>query len=277
VTVAYGIAETIGFRPHMEDAHAIWDEEQFGFFSAEVYDGHGGSLAAVLAAEVLTPYFLHHRGNGQRGKADEKVLSAEALREAYLDTDRYIIGQRTGSGTAAATLYLHNDRFLAANAGDVRIVVGQGKGALELTKDHKPDLPEEKARIEALGGKVISYDVARVEGTLSMSRALGDAPLKPFVTAEPRIAEGVLGKENDVAVVACDGIWDVMTSEEAVALARSGTGPEDAARLLQTRALERGSMDNITVVVLDLRGYTALCGRSRLSIVRVLDRALVAA
>jgi serine/threonine protein phosphatase PrpC len=62
-----------------------------------------------------------------------------------------------------------------------------------------------------------------------------------------------------------------------VALARSGTGPEDAARLLQTRALERGSMDNITVVVLDLRGYTALCGRSRLSIVRVLDRALVAA
>ena len=258
----------------MEDAHAIWDEEQIGFFSAEVYDGHGGSLAAVIAAEVLTPYFLSRSRNGQRGKADGEILSAEALREAYLDTDRYIIDQRTGSGAAAAVLYLHKGRFLAANAGDVRIVIGQGKGALTLTRDHKPDLPEEKARIEALGGRVISFDVARVEGTLAMSRALGDAPLKPFVTAEPRIAEGVLGKENDVAVVACDGIWDVLTSEEAVALARSGAGPEDAARLLQTRALERGSLDNITVIVLDLKGYSALYGRSRLSVVRVLDLAL---
>jgi len=77
-----------------------------------------------------------------------------------------------------------------------------------------------------------------------------------------------------VAVVACDGIWDVLTSEEAVALARSGAGPEDAARLLQTRALERGSLDNITVIVLDLKGYSALYGRSRLSVVRVLDLAL---
>src|SRR5208337_2464833 len=127
VTVAYGIAETIGFRSHMEDAHVIWDEEQIGFFSAEVYDGHGGSLAAVLAAEALTPYFLHRRGR-QKGPTDGEALSAEALREAYLDTDRYIIDQGTESGAAAATLYLHKGRFLAANAGDVRIVIGQGKG-----------------------------------------------------------------------------------------------------------------------------------------------------
>ena len=131
--------------------------------------------------------------------------------------------------------------------------------AISLTVDHKPDLPGERARIEALGGRVVSYDVPRVQGVLSMSRSLGDAPLKPFVTAEPRIAEGVLGRGNDIAIIACDGLWDVLTSEEAVAIARNAAGPEEAARLLQATALERGSMDNITVIVLDLKAYTARC------------------
>jgi serine/threonine protein phosphatase PrpC len=113
-----------------------------------------------------------------------------------------------------------------------------------------------------------------VQGLLSMSRSLGDAPLKPFVTAEPRIAEGVLGRENDIAIIACDGLWDVLTSEEAVAIARDAAGPSEAARLLQARAMEQGSMDNITVIVLDLKAYTARCGRDRLYVSRVLDRAL---
>jgi len=111
---------------------------------------------------------------------------------------------------------------------------------------------------------------------LSMSRSLGDASLKPFLTAEPRIAEGVLGRGNDLAIIACDGLWDVLTSEEAAAIARSAAGPNEAARLLQTTATERGSADNITVIVLDLKVHTARCGQDRLSVTRVLDLALSA-
>ncbi len=273
--ISHGIAETIGFRREMEDAHSVGYDEGTGVFSAQVCDGHSGSLAAEIAAEMLTPCFLHGEGAACE-KAGGRGFTPEGLREAYLAIDRYIVARGTESGTAVGTLYLWEDRFLAANAGDVRIVIGDGAEAINLTVDHKPDLPAERARIEALGGRVVCYDVPRVQGLLSMSRSLGDAPLKPFVTAEPRIAEGVLGRGKDMAIIACDGLWDVLTSEEAAAIARSAAGPDEAARLLETGAMERGSMDNITVIVLDLKAYTTRCGRERLCVLRVLDRALFA-
>ena len=271
--ISYGIAETIGFRREMEDAHSVRQDERIGIFSAEVYDGHGGSLAASIAAERLTPYFFDTM-RGELERTGKPGFTPEALRDAYLATDRYIVDQETESGAAAATLYLHGGLFLAANAGDVRVVIGEGARAISLTVDHKPDLPDERARIEAQGGRVIHYDVPRVQGMLAMSRSLGDAPLKPFVTAEPRIAQGFLGRKDDIAIIACDGIWDVLTTDDAVAIARGGRTPEEAATLLQTRATERGSTDNITVIVLDLRRHAATCDRDRLSVARIFDRAL---
>ena len=271
--ILYGVAETIGMRREMEDAHRVGADERTGVFSAEVCDGHAGSLAATIAAQMLTPCFLLGEGAACE-KMGERGFTAENLREAYLAVDRYIVAQKTESGAAAAALYIHENRFLAANVGDVRIVIGDGPETVDLTVDHKPGDPDERARIEALGGRVVSYDVPRVQGILSMSRSLGDAPLKPFVTAEPRIAEGLLGTGNDVAVIACDGLWDALTSEEAAAIARNATGPGDAARLLEAAAMERGSTDNITVIVLDLRQHTSRAGRDRLYVSRVLDRAL---
>ena len=269
--IRYGIAETIGSRREMEDTHSVRDEEESGLFCAEVYDGHSGSLAAAIASKVLTPYFLRRLREG--GSTGGNGFVAQALREAYLATDRQIVDRGTESGAAAATLYLRDGGFLAANVGDVRIVLKEGGRAVALTTDHKPDLPEETARIEALGGRVISLDVPRVEGFLAMSRALGDAPLKPFVTPEPRIAEGVLGRKNDLAIIASDGMWDVLTSDEAVTLAYRAGEPAEAARILQATAVERGSTDNITVIVLDLKDYTATSAHQRLRVTRILDRA----
>jgi protein phosphatase 1L len=270
-TVRYGIAETKGLRQAMEDAHAIWDKQGLGFLSAEVYDGHAGSLAARMAAEKLTLRLVEDLRS--RTTEDPLRLTAEALRDAYLAIDREIVESGTESGTAAATLYLQGERFLAANAGDCRIVIGEGRQTVELTRDHRPDLPEEMERIEGLGGRVVSLDMPRVQGMLAMSRALGDAPLKPFVTAEPRIGEGTLGRSNDLAVIACDGLWDVLTSEEAIITARKAGQPEKAAELLRETALARGSSDNITVIVVDLKHYVARCPDRHLRMLRVLDRA----
>jgi protein phosphatase 1L len=118
--------------------------------------------------------------------------------------------------------------------------------------------------------------VPRVQGILAMSRALGDPGLKPFVSPEPRVVEGLLGRENDVAVIACDGVWDVMTTEEAVGLARTADDPEQGAAQIVRRALERGSTDNVTVIVLDLRAHTAELTRETMEIVDVLDYAAAA-
>ncbi len=272
-SIRYGVAETIGSREQMEDTHAIWDEGEISLFSAEVYDGHAGSLAAKIAADDLTRYFIHS-DHDRAIDTGRPSFTAEALREAYLEIDRRIVDSGTESGAAAATLFLQEQKFLAANAGDCRIVIGEGRHFVELTLDHRPDLPEERARIEAAGGRVIFLDVARVEGSLAMSRALGDVLLKPFVTPEPRITEGSLGRSNDLAVIACDGLWDAVTSEEAITTARTAAGPEEAARLLRETAQARGSNDNITVIVLDLKPYTAGCASGRLHVSRVLDRAI---
>ncbi|MGB9887916.1 MAG: PP2C family serine/threonine-protein phosphatase, partial [Moorellales bacterium] len=193
----YGVSETIGWRESMEDAHEAGEHLGGRIFAAGVYDGHGGALAARVAAQVLTPFFLRLWLAESQKPPHERRPDAELVRLAYLAADDFITARCGESGAAAASFYLLEDRFLAANAGDARIVVGTAAGALSLTVDHKPGLPQEKARIEALGGKVLFCDVPRVQGVLAMSRALGDAYLKPFVSSEPRVVEGLLGREND--------------------------------------------------------------------------------
>lgn len=270
--IRYGVAEDIGLRDAMEDSYAIWDMAT-EFFGAEVFDGHAGRSAATLAAEFLMPHFLSEYRHTREDAAVPRVPVPELIREAYLATDRYIVGRGAESGTAVATLYIQGERFYAANAGDSRVVIGAGSKAVQLTLDHKPGLPEERTRIEVLGGSVISWGVPRVQGILAMSRALGDPGLKPFVSPEPRVVEGLLGRENDVAVIACDGVWDIMTTEEAVGLARMAGDPEQGAAQIVRRALERGSTDNVTVIVLDLRARTAELTRETMEIVGVLDYA----
>ncbi|MBC7337674.1 MAG: protein serine/threonine phosphatase 2C family protein, partial [Clostridia bacterium] len=95
----------------------------------------------------------------------------------------------------------------------------------------------------------------------------------PFVTPEPRVVEGLLGRENDCLVLACDGVWDVITAEEAVALARTSPHPQEAADRLVHEALARLSTDNLTAIVLDLRPVTAELAREKMRVLSVLDRA----
>ncbi|MBC7325724.1 MAG: hypothetical protein H5T99_10495, partial [Moorella sp. (in: Bacteria)] len=90
---------------------------------------------------------------------------------------------------------------------------------------------------------------------------------------EPRVVEGLLGRENDFLVLACDGVWDVIGPGEAVALARVSPHPQEAADRLVHEALARLSTDNLTVIVLDLRPVTAELEREKMRVLSVLDRA----
>jgi protein phosphatase 1L len=257
----------------MEDVHAVWDIQEEGLFSAEVYDGHGGRDAAYAASEMLTPHFLSLSRPERSKQADDRRPDRELLREAYLAADSYMTDRGIASGTAAATFHIMGDRFLAGNAGDSRVVVGTRRDAVQLTLDHKPNVPAECSRIESLGGRVVTHAVPRVQGILAMSRALGDPALKPYVSAEPRIVEGLLGSENDFAVVACDGVWDVLTPHDVIGVARDVGDPQAAAERIVAKALAVGTSDNVTVIVLDLRQHTAELARRKMEILTVLDRA----
>jgi serine/threonine protein phosphatase PrpC len=115
-----------------------------------------------------------------------------------------------------------------ANAGDSRAVLAKKTGtkivAHELSVDHKPELAEERKRIEKAGGFV---EDNRVRGILNLSRSLGDLEYKSdstlhlkdqMITALPDIRKEKIGADTQFLILACDGIWDCLTSQEAVEL-----------------------------------------------------------
>lgn len=96
----------------------------------------------------------------------------------------------------------------------------------------------------------------RVIGVLALSRALGDQCLKDLVLGEPYVRETKLDfqkvaqTQKAFVILACDGLWDVMTDREAVEMVASWKGdPEKVAQVLVDEGLRRGTADNLTVVV----------------------------
>jgi len=138
--------------------------------------------------------------------------------------------------------------------------------ARRLTEDHKPGSDGERRRIEALGGTVepskVSGGAARVAG-IATSRSFGSLAARPLISAEPDVSHHALDAARDrFLVIASDGIWDVLDDQLVVDLVweqlssvrDSRLGPasalEDAAQLVVQAALERGSLDNLTCVIL---------------------------
>ena len=86
-----------------------------------------------------------------------------------------------------------------------------------MSVDHKPDLPAEKRRVQRAGGIV---EEGRVNGIIAISRAIGDweyknSSLKPednMVSAYPEVMVETLTDAHDFMIIACDGIWDCLTS-----------------------------------------------------------------
>ncbi|GIQ89954.1 protein phosphatase 2C family [Kipferlia bialata] len=121
-----------------------------------------------------------------------------------------------------------------------------------LSFDHKPSVPSEIQRVQALGG---FCEKGRLMGTLSLTRALGDIFLHPFVSADPHITVSYLDTRDRILIMACDGLWDVLSDEDAVEVASQSNTPADAAMRLRDRAFSLSSGDNISVVcvLLDVR------------------------
>jgi serine/threonine protein phosphatase PrpC len=75
-------------------------------------------------------------------------------------------------------------------------------------------------------------------------------------------------------VIACDGVWDVLSPDIVIAIVRAAIDAQAAAENIKTTAIDSGSTDNVTVIVLDLKEYTANFKREKMEIARVVDRAL---
>ncbi|XP_041038732.1 protein phosphatase 1G isoform X2 [Carcharodon carcharias] len=127
------------------------------------------------------------------------------------------------SGTTAVVALIRGKQLIVANAGDSRCVVSENGKAIDMSYDHKPEDEVELARIKNAGGKV-TLD-GRVNGGLNLSRAIGDhfykrnknlPPEEQMISALPDLKVLTLNDDHDFMVIACDGIWNVMSSQEVV-------------------------------------------------------------
>jgi protein phosphatase PTC1 len=137
-----------------------------------------------------------------------------------------------------------------ANVGDARIILCRGGKALRLSYDHKGSDEVEGKRIAAAGGLILNN---RVNGVLAVTRALGDAYMKKLVTGHPYTTETIIQPDSDeFIIIACDGIWDVCSDQEAVDLVRNVEDPISASKQLVDYALNRFSTDNLSCMVVRL-------------------------
>ncbi|KAK9479924.1 phosphatase 2C-like domain-containing protein [Lipomyces japonicus] len=271
----FGTSSMQGWRVSMEDAHAIVLDlkredgkqtlDKISFFA--VYDGHGGSKAAIFAGQ-----HLHHIV--ARQAAFEKGDYEQALKDGFLSTDRAILQDPNfgddPSGCTATTAIITNNKIYVANAGDSRTVLGVKGTAKPLSYDHKPQNEGEKARIIAAGGFI---DSGRVNGNLALSRAIGDfdfkkspdlPPEEQVVTAFPDVIEHESGPDDEFLVLACDGIWDCLSSQAVVEFVRRGIAEKQ-----ELHVIAENLMDNCLAPSSDTSGFG--CDNMTVTIVGLLN------
>lgn len=248
----------IGHRPTNEDMHVLEhiyvDHLGGDVVMAGVFDGHGGSqVARALASELGK--FLSKELNAKL-TSDRPSAVSNVLVQAIVQFDENLRDRKLIAGSTLTMVLVTRNYIYSANVGDSRIVVFTPKGRLLLeTKDHKPSDPDEKNRIEAAGGRVVDiFGVPRVNGNLSLSRAIGDfsqedKPLGGQYSIS-NIADVLYIERTEPVFIllACDGVWDVLNTEEVVSLAIGSDA--DWCKNIIDLSLARNTRDNLTVMLL---------------------------
>ncbi|XP_076792200.1 protein phosphatase 1E isoform X2 [Arvicanthis niloticus] len=249
-------------RRKMEDKHVcipdfnmlfnLEDQEEQAYFA--VFDGHGGVDAAIYAS-------VHLHVNLVRQEMFPHD-PAEALCRAFRVTDERFVQKAAREslrcGTTGVVTFIRGNMLHVAWVGDSQVMLVRKGQAVELMKPHKPDREDEKQRIEALGGCVVWFGAWRVNGSLSVSRAIGDAEHKPYICGDADSASTVLDGTEDYLILACDGFYDTVNPDEAVKVVsdhlKENNGDSSmVAHKLVASARDAGSSDNITVIVVFLR------------------------
>lgn len=141
--------------------------------------------------------------------------------EAFLVTDLEFLkkaqAENLNSGTTALCAIYRKiqQKLIVGWCGDSQALIARLGNVHQIVRKHSPEDERERKRIEDLGGVVLFWGNSyRVNGSLAVSRAIGDASHKPFVSAEPEIAVLDLDGEEDFFVMGCDGLWDSLTEDD---------------------------------------------------------------
>ena len=265
ITYRVGVAENKNskFRRTMEDVHTyvknFASRLDWGYFA--VFDGHAGIQASKWCGKHL------HTIIEQNILADETRDVRDVLNDSFLAIDEEINTKLVGnSGCTAAVCVLrwelpdsvsddsmdlaqHQRKLYTANVGDSRIVLFRNGNSIRLTYDHKASDTLEMQRVEQAGGLIMK---SRVNGMLAVTRSLWDKFFDSLVVGSPFTTSVEITSEDKFLILACDGLWDVIDDQDACELIKDITEPNEAAKVLVRYALENGTTDNVTVMVVFL-------------------------
>lgn len=264
-----------GKRKSNEDQHVIFlnADNRYKKYSAVnlfgVFDGHGGSFVSKYLKRKLCSRLVK--------KDLEYPLSKDYINQVYdkiqnrLETKYRRQALHCGSTCLVVIHYLKSQKqyIQVISTGDSRAAICRNKVGFPLSVDHKPAYQEEKNRIREIVKKEKSGVKIEFDGIdyrikdLSVSRAFGDIDATPYVTHRPEIFKYKLSKaKKDLfMVVACDGLWDVLNNQDAANYVLQQMEKDkngnikckdnrvNIAKKLGTHAIEEGSGDNVTSIV----------------------------
>ncbi|KAM4597032.1 LOW QUALITY PROTEIN: protein phosphatase 1G [Fundulus diaphanus] len=183
------------------------------------------------------------------------------------------------SGTTAVAALIRGKQLIVANAGDSRCVLSSAAAGKAVDMSHKPEDEVELTRIKNAGGKV-TMD-GRVNGGLNLSRAIGDhfykrnkslPPEEQMISAMPDVKVLTLNEDHDFMVIACDGIWNVLSSQEVVDFISERIKPDQDGKIRGLSSIveelldhclapdtsgDGTGCDNMTCMIITLRPHPA--------------------
>ncbi|CAJ2656968.1 unnamed protein product [Trifolium pratense] len=261
-TLSWGSYATCGRRETMEDTHFILPHvcNEKDVYAFGIFDGHRGAAAAEFSSRAVPAVLqtLGFTGSPANVLVEAFLRTDTAFRkelDSYRKSNRCIQKDWHPGCTAIAAIVSGNKLFVA-NSGDCRAILCRAGNPIALSKDHVASCLQERERVIRHGGQVHwQVDTWRVGlPALQVTRSIGDDDLKPAVTAEPEITESTLCAEDEFLVMASDGLWDVMSSLDVINIIKDTVKEAGmCSKRLATEAGERGSKDNITVIVVFLR------------------------
>eukprot|EP00243_Klebsormidium_subtile_P005049 TRINITY_DN1977_c0_g1_i1.p1 TRINITY_DN1977_c0_g1~~TRINITY_DN1977_c0_g1_i1.p1 ORF type:complete len:398 (+),score=41.68 TRINITY_DN1977_c0_g1_i1:78-1271(+) len=290
----YSILLEQGPREEMEDEAVVVGNAHNGFVFAGVYDGHSGSAAVNYLRDNLHSACIEATASENGAPLATMEDATAALEKAFLTTDAALLkhlasisGVEGRSGSTGTVAFVGKDTVVVGYVGDSRAVLCRGKGAVDLSGDHRPygKAPSAVAELKRLKEAGCWVNHGRVCGTLAVSRAFGDPLYKndrhvmleeglqkrrftkkfvertdlsrDWVTARPDVTHTTLTPDDQFVILASDGLWDTIKSQEAVQFVLQQLEKKDdlqfAAQELAKFALRERGSDNISIVLIDLR------------------------
>lgn len=257
-----------GRRSSMEDQHVVVNLDDDHTLLG-VFDGHGGPETSTWLHRNFVTHFVATTKWQEYKVSGEVSLLAGAFENTFVNLDNLLrlSGEDARSGSCANVCLVTPGHFVCANLGDSRCILGSNDGCAEvaLSVDHKPECEEEERRIVAAGGVVsfVKGDVYRVNGQIAVSRSIGDfimkdqdhlSPAEQFLSCIPHVIIQPRSADHDLLILACDGMWDVLSNDMALERARDGfqfgeTSLLRIAEELLDFSYEEGSGDNVSVIV----------------------------